>query len=261
MTVLIGGSTGGPMGGPTGQRASGHDRPSTMRPQPHRRLPGYLHLTADDVRDRAGRFPTAGWARFAASWDRLPADPHMADGGTYRCRRYGRFRLMSPDLKPVPFAVGTFFQPRSVNPLNGGLARRFAPLESHVVWAPELHRLIRAFARLLPDSVDEWRCGVHQIRINASRHEVGKPTPEGVHRDGHDYVAHVLIGRRAVTGGVTRLYSPNGELVYSACLGESMESILLDDRALRHDVTPIAPADPAATGHRDVLLLDYVAQQ
>lgn len=65
-----------------------------------------------------------------------------------------------------------------------------------------LHTLIRFFAERVPGDLDPATTGVgvHQIRITATRDAKGLPAPEGVHEDGHHYVAQVLMRRTDVQG-------------------------------------------------------------
>ena len=47
---------------------------------------------------------------------------------------------------------------------------------------------------------------LHQFRIEARAGQIGQPTPEGLHRDGVDWVLVVLVDRRNVESGVTSIY-------------------------------------------------------
>ena len=40
-----------------------------------------------------------------------------------------------------------------------------------------------------------WHVEVHQFRIEARSGQEGRPTPEGMHRDGVDYVLVLLVNR------------------------------------------------------------------
>ena len=94
----------------------------------------------------------------------------MADGGSYRFRRYGLY---------IPGA--SFLQSIDTNPLNGGERRLIAPLSAETVGNPFLHELMRFdFAQLTPGKHVEcdWLIGVHQIRILAMTGVQGNPTPE-----------------------------------------------------------------------------------
>ena len=74
-------------------------------------------------------------------------------------------------------------------------------------------RSCRPFCRsprpLFPLLVAEtWLIEAHQFRIITGR-DPGKPTPEGLHRDGVDYVFISLIERHNISGGVTRVVPAN----------------------------------------------------
>ena len=47
---------------------------------------------------------------------------------------------------------------------------------------------------------------LHQFRIEARAGQIGQATPEGLHRDGVDWVLVVLVDRRNVERGVTSIY-------------------------------------------------------
>ncbi len=42
--------------------------------------------------------------------------------------------------------------------------------------------------------------GIHQIRVVASKDEQGEPAPEGIHKDGFDYVGIFCINRDGISG-------------------------------------------------------------
>jgi hypothetical protein len=50
-----------------------------------------------------------------------------------------------------------------------------------------------------------WFVEAHQFRIDTTD-GIGRPTPEGAHRDGVDLVAVFLVGREGIKGGETRVF-------------------------------------------------------
>jgi len=102
---------------------------------------------------------------------------------------------------------------------------------------------------------------MHQFRIEADPRHAGLPTPEGMHRDGVDWVAVTLIGRSNVAGGVTAVADAAGQTLGSFTLETPLDTVLLDDRRVWHGVTPVQPLDPATTAHRDVLVLTFRDQR
>jgi hypothetical protein len=101
---------------------------------------------------------------------------------------------------------------------------------------------------------------VHQFRIEASPDVAGQPTPEGLHRDGVDWVFVMLVSRRNVAEGVTEIGAADGRRLGRFTLTEPGDAIFLDDRRVRHGVTPITPIDAAQPGHRDALVVTFRAE-
>ncbi|EMF00678.1 2OG-Fe dioxygenase family protein [Streptomyces mobaraensis NBRC 13819 = DSM 40847] len=219
--------------------------------------PPFVHFPADLLAGSLGTLPPAAVALFTESWDDLPADAHLGTGTPYRFRRYSRFRIL-PDggLERLPHVA--FFQDRAVNKVNGGVGRLFAPLADAVAEGPALETVVRVLRERLPGPREGMdACGVHQIRVVATVDAEGHPAPEGVHQDGHCYVAQVLIRRENVEGADSRLYDLDRVPVHEALLTTPFETIVLDDRRVFHGVTPIRPAAGAGRGVRDMLLVDF----
>ncbi len=64
---------------------------------------------------------------FRRDWDRLEPDIYMADGGSYRLRRYGLYQLSASTRRLSLIPGASFYQSSKTNPLNGGEHRHFAP--------------------------------------------------------------------------------------------------------------------------------------
>jgi hypothetical protein len=101
-----------------------------------------------------------------------------------------------------------------------------------------------------------WFVEAHQFRIDTEG-GIGRPTPEGAHRDGVDLVAVFLVARDNIKGGETRVFEAEGPSGQRFTLTEPWSLLLLDDERVIHETTPIQPVD----GHwyRDTLVLTYRA--
>ncbi|MEU8033740.1 2OG-Fe dioxygenase family protein [Streptomyces sp. NPDC049099] len=220
----------------------------------------FLHLPPAFVEEALGAVPREAAQRFTDSWNDLPADAYLGTDNPYRYRRYNAFRCTGTDLERLP--QRPFIQDRAVNGLVGGVPRTFAPLHPDVAEGAALRAVVRAFRGLLPagdrEAVDT--CGVHQIRVVARTDAAGDPAPEGIHQDGHHYVGQVLIRREGVLGAESRLYDLDRRQIHQARLTEPFESILLDDRRVFHDVSPVTASPGAGTGVRDMLLIDFFSR-
>lgn len=195
----------------------------------------------------------------APSWQDLPRDTYLRDGGRYRSRRHSCFvqDLDPPALAQVPHRA--HWQPTTYNALHGGLERWFEPVEERVsssrAWTTLIVRLGELFARVRP--VPRWYIEAHQFRIDTAS-GIGRPTPEGAHRDGVDYIAIVLVARHGVVGGETRVFRADAAEGVRFTLEESWSALLLDDARVVHETTPIQ-SDGATPGWRDTLVLTYRA--
>jgi hypothetical protein len=216
---------------------------------------GYALLTPAQVTEQC-KVPLQDLAALRASWDRLPRDAYLRDGGRYRFRRHSCFVSEPADDSPQLTAHRAHWQPTDYNALHGGLERWFEPIEPEVIqsagWSRLLSALGQVFARVRP--VSRWHIEAHQFRIDTAE-GIGRPTPEGAHRDGVDYVAVILVNRRDVRGGETRVFEARGIAGVRFTMTEPWTALLLDDARVIHETTPIQP--DAAGGVRDTLVLTY----
>jgi hypothetical protein len=104
-----------------------------------------------------------------------------------------------------------------------------------------------------------WFVEAHTFRIETGSEGIGRPTPEGAHRDGVDMVAVILVGRRNVKGGETRVFDARGPQGLRFTLAEPWSVLLLDDARVIHETTPIQPQDASLPAQRDTLVLTYRA--
>jgi len=193
------------------------------------------------------------------TWSRLPRDTYLRDGGSYRARRHSCFvqTFSSGVVTAVPRRP--HWQPTSYNALHGGLERWYEPIEQEVVTAPVWGKLVAGigtvFERVRP--VDQWFIEAHQFRIDTTN-GIGRPTPEGAHRDGVDFVAVILAGRRNVRGGETHVFDASGPAGVRFTMQEPWAMLLMDDARVIHETTPIQPDQEQ--GARDTLVLTYRAK-
>ena len=194
----------------------------------------------------------------ASAWEHLPPDDYLRDGGRYRRRRHGCFVVGADTAEQV--AHRAHYQPLDYNALHGGLQRWFAPIAAETVAAPAWGRVLAAIGACLRRvrPVDRWYVEAHQFRIDTTD-GIGRPTPEGAHRDGVDFVAVFLVGRHAIRGGETRVFDANGPDGQRFTLTAPWSLLLLDDTRVIHETTPIQPQPGAGDGHRDTLVLTYRA--
>lgn len=224
---------------------------------------GFCVLQPTALAQLAGMHPDA-CAAAATLWNELPPDMYLKDGGRYRSRRHASF---VQNLQPIDGQQALVqaphrphYQPTTYNALHGGMLRWYAPLDAQLTalpcWTVLLATLGRLFAGLRP--VPQWFIEAHQFRIDTCD-GVGRPTPEGAHRDGVDFVAVILVQRQGIRGGETRVFELDGPRGVRFTLEQAWSVLLMDDTSVVHESTPILPVDAAQVGWRDTLVLTYRA--
>jgi hypothetical protein len=222
---------------------------------------GFAHVRAPALRAALEAAGLRDWETFAESWNDLGLDRFMADGGRYRRRRFATFAVGDGAIRRKP--QQPHYQSRDYNPLNGGVARWFDPVTDAIAEHPATIAIIRScedlFTALTPAATrpEVWHVEMHQFRIEARPDVAGQPTPEGMHRDGVDWVLVLLVRRENVESGETTVADLQRRTLGSFVLAEPLDSALVDDAAVYHGVTAIRPLDPARPAWRDVLVLTF----
>jgi hypothetical protein len=222
--------------------------------------------------------PFDDWQAFAASWNTLAPDTYLARLGKHRRRRYAVFSIGAPATVPTAAddasrvtAAWTVrrephqphYQSLDYNVLQGDIERWFEPVSDEAAESHSLRIILchcGGFFGALSPSVARWHAEVHQFRIEAHGDQPGQPTPEGMHRDGVDYVMVLLVDRENIASGTTTIHAEGGVEIGSFTLAKPFDTALVDDRRVFHGVTPVEPIDPGRPAHRDVLVVTLRAQ-
>ena len=214
---------------------------------------GFAVVTAQDVAEIAhvGLDQLRNLTQF---WEGLPRDPYLKDGGRYRFRRHSSFEIKGASLASVPHRA--HWQSVNYNALHGGIERWFEPSQTELTSDPAWHALLLGLTHILDGvkQVNTWFIEAHQFRIDTTD-GIGRPTPEGAHRDGVDFVAVFLINRVDVKGGETRIFSATGPTGLRFTLTEPWSLLLMNDERMIHESTPIQPL--GQYGYRDTLVLTF----
>ncbi len=186
------------------------------------------------------------------SFNLLPLDPYLRGNHIFRRRRYSRASVSIDSIRWLD--CQPFHQSLDLNEYAGGLSRRFEGIDEPVRQFLADYPIPIIVAEL-PGA--DFEVGVHQIRITSDDDHMGKPAPEGIHRDGFDFVAIALMDRRNTNGGITLLVEPDrlDDVLFEETLRPG-EILLFDDRLVAHYTTPITPRYPGQAS-RDVFVLTF----
>jgi hypothetical protein len=222
---------------------------------------GFAFVHAPEMRAVLEGAGLTAWAAFSKSWDDLGVDTYMADGGRYRRRRFAVFRATAEGFTRKPHQP--HYQSRDYNPLNGDIERWFEPVKPQIAEHPALRAILDTCYRLFhgltpaPTRPRSWHVEIHQFRIEANGVEDGQPTPEGLHRDGVDWVLVLLIDRVNIQSGETTIADQRRRPLGSFTLTDALDAAVTDDNRVYHGVTPVTPLDPRRPGYRDVLVVTF----
>jgi hypothetical protein len=221
---------------------------------------GYVFVQAGSMRRALETFGSLDdWQGFAASWNGLELDTHMADGGRYRLRRHAVFSSGAGGaIRREPHRP--HFQALDYNPLNGGVSRWFEPVTDAAADSHAMRTILefsRALFTRLGAPAARWKIEVHQFRIEAQPGNEGLPTPEGMHRDGVDFVLVLLVNRTNIASGTTSIHGPDGRERGRFTLTHPLDAALVDDARVAHGVTPVKAIDPRQPAYRDVLVVTF----
>ncbi len=146
---------------------------------------------------------------------------------------------------------------------NGGIERWFDPFKDEIASHPTLQAILGVcfglFDGLTPPAhrPKSWHVECHQFRIEARVGEHGQPTPEGLHRDGVDWVLVMLVTRENIAEGVTSIHDMTRKLLGRFTLTEPLDAAFVDDSRVYHGVTAVTPIRADRPAYRDVLVVTF----
>jgi len=221
---------------------------------------GFTFMQAADMKQLCGDLTAdTDWLPFKASWDDLREDTYLAANGRCRRRRHAVFSV-DRGGRILRKADQPHYQSVEYNPLQGGVERWFEPIRPDIGNNPVLRRLLIVSANVFSSAnadTPAWHVEAHQFRIEARPGQPGLPTPEGVHRDGVDFVLVVMIGRHNISSGTTSIHAHDGARLGEFTLSNALDAAWVVDERVLHGVTPVHAIVPAQPAWRDVLVITY----
>tara|TARA_Y100000591_G_scaffold326468_1_gene349226 strand:+ start:121 stop:852 length:732 start_codon:yes stop_codon:yes gene_type:complete len=197
------------------------------------------------------------------SFNGLPIDLKNDIGFPTRCRRYANY-IVDIDKKYIDHTSinynytgkQTFIQNVNDDRKN---TRKFECIEKNI-------RNMYFFDEFLKHSIyltinnsdmipEKLNLHVHQIRQICYPYIDSHNSPEGIHKDGSDFIISAyVINRSNIVGGESMIYDNDKKLIHKKLL-HSDNGIFQDDKDLYHYVTPIQSVDNHI-GYRDILGID-----
>jgi len=197
---------------------------------------------------------------FIESWQNLELDRFISDEGVYRTRKHATFTINGEFQSCSKNDYQLHYQTTDYNTLNGGVKRYYKEIDLNTNKTPVFNSLLQlAYSIFDNGKMKNWYVEAHQFRVKAHEQSNGKPTPEGVHRDGVDYVLMAMINKDNVTGGITTIYDSNKNPLTAFELENFLDIAMVNDHTVYHGVSEIQPRDNNGNkvGFRDMLVITF----
>ncbi len=186
-----------------------------------------------------------------------PDDYHPAESGG-RTRRLGQYHatydLKTGDSVITKLKTELFLQGET-NKLTGHIHRPFLSVE--VDLKPYIKHGFVEVNKIWPLTGygNEWLINCHQIRVHAAQTQEGIPVPEGIHKDGAEFVIMACVARERVKGGISHIYEDeNQPPVYGVTLMPG-QAVMVNDKEVFHMVSPLISVE--THGYRDMILMGF----
>lgn len=214
----------------------------------------YIKLNLNHI-----NFPMHLSIQFRNTFNRLPPDPYIDDNS--RNRRYGNYKVSKINDNFPDFYVkhtGKTIYKQNVND-DRNKERLFHLLENpHDIFVIEY---IKYISQILNKTIpfNELNIDLHQVRQIVYPDTISHNSPEGIHKDGSDFVVPALVFNRFnIKGGISYIYDNNKNEIYNCILNKN-DFTFMSDKNLYHYVSPIEyyiSDGFEEYGYRDLLGLD-----
>lgn len=190
-------------------------------------------------------------------WNALPEDTFVEKSLAPRRRKHRMFIFDRLTGKLARLAPGTYYQKQDANKLYGGVVREFAPIEDISLDQNRIvESIITTCAKAIPADYRKMLVNCHFMRITALPGGIGEPSPEGIHRDGFEYISLHLINRVNCVGGQSLVVNDKDDIVAAPMLLEPIDSLVINDRLFKHAGLPFCASGQQAA-YRDMMLCSY----
>jgi hypothetical protein len=196
-------------------------------------------------------------AAIEALMDLAPEDPYEpnANRSRYHCQL-----ILDPATRSLHARKGVgYWRASHLEYEYSGAERRFAPVPEAILAAPLFVELVWFWFELLPEALFP-PIALALVEVHLMRTRPGPVIVNRFHQDGEPFFVLTLLGRGNVLDAITQIArdAEGRHVVDRFELESPLDSLLVEDRAVFHNVTPFRAADPSRAAFRDVLNLGYI---
>jgi hypothetical protein len=216
---------------------------------------GYVFVPAASLALRDG---AAGQLTAIQSlMDSAPPDPYEPNGNR---SRYHCQLILDPATRSLHERKGVgYWRAAHLGYEFSGEERRFAPVPEAIVAAPLFVEWVWFWFDLLPKALFP-PIALVLVEVHLMRTRPGPVIVNRFHKDGEPFFVLSLLGRRNVEEATTQIArdQEGRHVIDRFVLAEPLDSLLVDDRTVFHNVTPFHPVDVSRPAFRDILNLGYI---
>ena len=194
------------------------------------------------------------------SFNDLPIDLKNDKGFPTRCRRYASYDVEICKKYIDHTSMNIIYTGNQVFSQNVDddrqIPRKFECIDKNIRNMSFFREFLKHSVYLTINNSDfipnKLELSVHQVRQICYPYIDSHNSPEGIHKDGSDFlITAYVINRSNIIGGESMIYDNNKKLIHKKIL-HSGDGIFQDDKNLYHYVTPIQSVDNHI-GFRDIL--------
>lgn len=197
------------------------------------------------------------------SFNNLPIDLKNSRGFPTRCRRYANYNvdinkkcIDHTSINIVYTGKQKFTQ--NVDD-NRKIPRKFDYIDTNIRNMYFIREFLKHSVHLTLNNCDvmpeKLEIHLHQVRQICYPYVDSHNSPEGIHKDGSDFIISAyIINRSNIIGGESMIYDNDKNVIYKNILYTD-NGIFQDDKKLYHYVTPIKSVNNYI-GYRDILGID-----
>tara|TARA_B100000035_G_scaffold310640_1_gene318806 strand:- start:2696 stop:4639 length:1944 start_codon:yes stop_codon:yes gene_type:complete len=161
-----------------------------------------------------------------------------------------------------------FYQSSNYNNVNGDILREYKNINSSILEDDCFKYFVNTFLTTINNEFKKNSINdkikyiqVHQIRVYTESEDEIDLVPEGIHKDGYNFIAMCCVTRRNISGAISHIYDESKTIVHSVQLQEG-EMLVLNDHKMFHSVSPIKlnkTSKKVKTGYRDIFVFTTIS--
>lgn len=197
--------------------------------------------------------------KFKLSYNNLKIDEYIEDNNPpKRLRKYARYyATINNNFSIITYDANTVFN-QSVNDSRSS-TRIFSPIDKEYIYCSFILNLlnysINNVKYFVPD-IKKIQLDVHQVRNIIYPNSYSTNSPEGVHRDGCDFIISAFVVNKINVNGGVSIIKNYDKTDHKYITLKNGEGIFQEDRELWHYVTKLECNNNNYLGYRDIIGVD-----